>query len=67
MKARSASYCILSVLTWFTATAQENPKIREIRLSEKEPVSHIRDVEYRENPRFVPPPAAITEKAWAGP
>ena len=63
MKARAASYCILSVLTWFTATAQENPKIREISLSEKEPVSHIKDVQYHANPKFTPPPAAIPEKA----
>ena len=64
MKARAASYCVLSVLTWFTATAQENPKIREISLSETEPVSHIKDVQYYANPKFTPPPAAIPEKAF---
>ena len=64
MKARSASYCVMSVLTLFTAMAQEKPKIREISLSEKEPVSHIRDIDWHANPKFTPPPAAIPEKAF---
>ena len=64
MKARAASYCVLSVLSLFSATAQENPKIREISLSEKEPVSHIKDIDWHANPKFTPPPASIPETAF---
>ena len=64
MKSSAANIGLLTVWTLFSALPGEKPEYREIRLSEKEPVSHIRDVEYRENPRFVPPPAAITDKAF---
>ena len=64
MKSSAVNIGLLTVWTLFSVLAGEKPEYREIRLSEKEPVSHIRDVEYRENPRFVPPPAAITEKAF---
>ena len=63
MKTLFHECCLLAFFCVFSISAQEKTDFKEIRFSEKEPVSHIKDIEYRENPKFTPPPADITENA----
>ena len=63
MKTLFPGWCLLVFFCVFSISAQEKTDLKEIRFSDKEPLSHIRDVQYCENPKFTPPPADISEKA----
>ncbi|MBQ6472716.1 MAG: hypothetical protein IJJ33_12085 [Victivallales bacterium] len=64
MKSNRAFRRLLPVLVALAALAQGSQDFHEIHLSESEPVSHLGDIDFFANPKFTPPPATMTEKAF---
>ena len=64
MKFIVSKICSLAVFSLLTTSLQGQQAFKEVTLLKNDPVSHIKDIEYRANPRFAPPPAEITEKAF---
>ncbi|MBR2872884.1 MAG: hypothetical protein IKB99_05235 [Lentisphaeria bacterium] len=64
MKFIVSKICSLAVFSLLTIHYQGQQPFKEVTLLKNDPVSHIKDVEYRANPRFAPPPTEITEKAF---
>ena len=64
MKSIVSAICWLTVFFLFTASLQGKQTFREIVLSKTEAVSHLKDIEYRANPRFTPAPDEMDQKVF---
>ena len=64
MKFIIPEFCILAVVSLLTVSLQGQQAFKEGALLKNDPVSHVKDIEYIANARFVPPPAEMTEKAF---
>ena len=64
MKSIVSAICWLTVFFLFTASLQGKQTFREIVFSKTEAVSHLKDIEYRANPRFTPAPDEMDQKVF---
>ena len=65
MKLHKIFYFLLPALVFSAVSAAEKKSVcREIAFSAKEPVSHLKDIQYFANPKFTPAPVWMSRKAF---